>query len=109
MCPDDLFEPEGGFLEHGIAKIMAQRIIDGLEVIQIDEDKGNLPVAALRCANRCIELCEEERAVRQVSQRIKHGLLLKLLLGLLQGIDHPVEFMLHITELIPPSTDDADR
>ena len=62
---------------------MAHGIVHELEAIKIDEDDGDLLIAAAGIRQCQREAILEERAIGQAGQRIVGGLILSLLLGAL--------------------------
>ena len=61
------------FLQHQIAGVMAERVVDLLEAIEIDQQDRQALVVAMRAQDRLLQAIEEQRAIRQVGQRIVIG------------------------------------
>ena len=66
---DGGLQPAADFLEQRIADGMAERVVDVLEVIEIEAQHREL-VARLRPAQSLLELLVEQHAVRQIGQRV---------------------------------------
>ena len=64
--------------------LVAGRVAEaGLEVVEVDEDDGDVREATLRPHQRVLDTVGEERAVREVGDRVVEGLVCELLLELL--------------------------
>ena len=59
---------------------MPEAVVDGLEVVEVDEQHGDVGEAALRTHERVLDAIREQRAVREVGDRIMEGLVLELVL-----------------------------
>ena len=57
-------------LQHAVAGMMAQRVVDLLEAVQVQEQQRQRRAFTVRDACRLIEAVVQERAVRQVGQRV---------------------------------------
>ena len=79
-------------LQDRIAGQMAVLIVDGLEVVQVDEDQARGGAVALHMRQRAIELALEAAAVEHVEQRIGFDLLLKMADALARGAELGIEF-----------------
>jgi hypothetical protein len=73
-------QPLGDGAQEPVARAMAERIVDDLEVVEVDEEHRHLPAAAHQ---RAVEALQEELAVGQARQMIVVGLPRQLALGLL--------------------------
>ena len=80
MLGDAFAEPAGDFLEQGVADGMTERVVDFLEMIEIEAEHREL-IAALDEAQRLLELFPEQRPVRQIGQRVMARHMGDLLLG----------------------------
>jgi hypothetical protein len=74
-------EPAGNFLQQRIADRMAERVVDFLEMIEIEAEHREL-VATLDEPQRLLELFAEQRPVRQIGQRVVARHVRNLFLGL---------------------------
>src|SRR5438105_4746339 len=75
-------EPEGYRLQERVADRMAERVVDFLEMIEIEAEYREL-VAALGQPQRLLALFAGQRPVRQIGQRVMARHMRDLLLGLL--------------------------
>jgi hypothetical protein len=57
---------------------VTEAVVDGLEVVEVDEDQGDEPVAAP--AERVLEAVVEQRPVRQARELVVEGAVAQLLL-----------------------------
>ena len=73
QAPPDLLENE-------VAGSMAEAVVDGLEVVEVDEHDGDGGRASLGAPERVLDAVGEERAVREVRHRIVERLVGELLL-----------------------------
>ncbi len=69
-------EPRRHLLEQRIADVVAERIVDGLEAVDVDEHRGEEPVLAALAGDGVRQPVLQQRAVRQPRQRIARGELL---------------------------------
>ena len=67
-------EPQRDLAQQLVAVRMAERVVDLLEAVEVDEEDSDLPVAALRHRERAFEPFLEQDAVRQAGQRVMRGL-----------------------------------
>ena len=70
-----------------VADRMAERIVDPLEMVQVDEDQRRLVAAQLAGAQRLREVLDDLVAVGQAGELVMVGEVLRLGLGLLQAAD----------------------
>src|SRR5205085_1048776 len=82
VLADAFAEPAGDLLQQGVTDRMAQRVVDILEVIEIETKYREL-ITALGEAERLFELFAEQRAVGQIGQRVMTRHMKDLFLGLL--------------------------
>ncbi len=61
------------FLQHLIAGVMPERVVDLLEAIEIEQQHGEALVIAMRAQDRLLQPIEEQRAVGQVGERVVVG------------------------------------
>ena len=66
-------QPARDLHQQHVAGIMAERIVDDLEAVEIDEQHGKLPLVALRGVDRTAQQSVEHLAVRQVRQAVMRG------------------------------------
>ena len=68
-----LRQPPRHLDEHAIAAVVAEAVVDRLEVVDVDEEDRHLPARRpLQALERHPEAVEEQRAVGQVGERIVH-------------------------------------
>ena len=67
-------------LQHAIANRVTERVVDELELIDVEEENGRTALGALRVRQRHGDAIAEQRAVRQSGQRVVIRLILDLLL-----------------------------
>ena len=60
-----LVEARGGQAQQLVADLVAERVVDGLEVVEVDEQHRDALAAAARVGQRVADAVLEERAVRQ--------------------------------------------
>ena len=87
--PDGRLEPAGDRHEQPVSRLVAERVVDELEAVEVEEEHGGgrLRGGALRPPDRLVEAVEEEHAVGQAGQRVVHRVVLQAPLGLLAGGD----------------------
>ena len=73
-------QPVGHGAQQLVAARVAQRIVDLLELVEVDEVDGERPAAA-QARHRGVHLVAEKRAVGQAGERIVAGQLIDLGLG----------------------------
>ena len=76
-------EARGDGLQHPVAGIVAERVVDDLEVVEIQEQHGERPAGLAPAAERVFDAITEQRAVRKVGHWIVKRLIGELLLELL--------------------------
>src|SRR5688572_1948708 len=76
-------KPPGDLLQQQVADIVAQRVVDGLEVVQIDEEDCPPPPAASGRRQCLLQPVQQEPSVGQLGQRIVKCQMFDLLLGCL--------------------------
>ena len=70
---DDLFQSSGQFDENPVAGVVAQRVVDLFETVQIQEEEGTAPVVFPGVAESGFEGFEEFVAVGQAGERVGPG------------------------------------
>jgi hypothetical protein len=65
---DALLDATGNFDQQCISRYMAERVVDDLEAVEIDEQHGALPAVAAAVLDRAIDLLAEHDAVRQAGE-----------------------------------------
>ena len=63
----------GDLTKKGIADRVAERVVDVLELIEVDHEQGAALFAMGRIAQRFVERLPHHRTVRQAGQRIEPG------------------------------------
>ena len=71
--PEGVAQHVGQALEQGVARVVAQRVVDVLEVIDVDHDQAEHLAQQLRRADRLLEPVLEQGAVGQVGQGVLEG------------------------------------
>ena len=74
------FEPLGHCDEHTVAEVVAEAVVDHLEVVDVHEQHGNRCRPAVGAVEGMGDPVEEERPVGQSGQRVVEGLMVELLL-----------------------------
>ena len=74
-------QPLGDLPEQGVADRMAERVVDVLEAVEIDQEQRAALLPMGRVAQRLVERLAHHRAVGQAGQRIEPGEPVDLLLG----------------------------
>ncbi len=73
LGPGRLAEHAGHLAEHGVAGVVAERVVDPLEVVDVEhQDRQAEPRDVAEVGQRP-DLVEEERPVVQAGQRVAHG------------------------------------
>ena len=76
---DALLQTLGGLAQHVVAGLVAERVVDALEVIEIDDEQRELARLAVGLREAARELVHEVLAVRQRGQRVVVGAHVELL------------------------------
>src|SRR5262249_13995015 len=66
-------------LEHRIARLVTERVVDLLEAVEVEQHQRETGPAALRVQERLLQAVVEETAVREPGQRVEERKLLDLL------------------------------
>ena len=80
-------QPAADFHQQHVAGVMAQRIVDDLEAVEIDEQHRKLALVALRGVDRPPQHAVELVAVRQVGQAVMRRQIFDALVGLRLFVD----------------------
>ena len=90
-------EPLGHELQQLVAGRVPEPVVDGLEVVEVDEQHGHLGGAARTAAERVLGAVVEQRAVGEPGELVVEGAVAQLLLEALAGVvvahgqDEPVD------------------
>ena len=84
---DAAFQAGGDHLQHGIAEGVAERIVDVLEVVEVEKQQRTAQVVALEQGNLLAQAVHQQGAIGQVGQGVVVGQVLDLCLGLLEVAD----------------------
>ena len=71
MIAHHRLQPLGDLAEQGVADRMAERVVDVLEAVEIDQEQGAALLAVGGVAQRLVERLAHHRAVGQAGQRIE--------------------------------------
>ena len=74
-------QPPAGFDDDGVAAGVTEGVVDGLEVVEVDQVDGDGPAAPLEPFDRGGQPVGQERPVGQPGQPVAQRQLLELLLG----------------------------
>ena len=101
-------QPRRHFLQHQIAGVMPEGVVDLLEAVEIDQQHRQALVIAMRAQDRLLQSIEEQRAVGKIGQRVVIGEIGDALVGQvtlaphrgfaqfpLDGRRQPLEVVLH--------------
>ena len=69
--------------KHPVASIVTERVVDNLEVVEVQEQHGERLAVLAPPPERVLDAIAEQRPVREVGNRIVEGLIGELLLELL--------------------------
>ncbi len=75
---DGGLDPSGGFDEELVAHRVAERVVDGLEPVQVDEQHAEHAAVTSDAGERLLEPVGEHHAVRQTGERIVQHLVREL-------------------------------
>ena len=75
-------QPVGDFHQQHVAGIVAQRIVDDLEPVEIDEQHRKLPLVAVRGLDRVVQQLVEHLPIGQIGQAVMRGEIFDPLVGL---------------------------
>src|SRR5215831_7950007 len=71
--PNDIAHALGRLGESGVAREVTHAVVDLLEVVEVEDDQGELPLVAMRAGALARERLVEEAAVEQARERIEVG------------------------------------
>ena len=80
---DVLLDPLGDLAQQLVADRVAERVVDDLEAVEVEEEDGQPLVVPVGLGHGERQAVVEEQAVGQVRQRVVEGEVLDLLLGAL--------------------------
>ena len=63
-------EPLGQLLQQAVTHLVTECIVDGLETVQFHEQHPRAPLAPARARQRLFQAIEQQRAVRQLGERV---------------------------------------
>ena len=75
---DGVVEPARELDEHLVARGVAERVVDGLEVVEVEEDHGRRACLARRAGDRVADLLGEHRPVREPGHGVVERLVREL-------------------------------
>jgi hypothetical protein len=103
-------EPAGGLRQQAVAGAVAERVVDDLEVVEVQEKDGDLAVAQRPDGDRLEQQLQEARPVGDARQRVGTRLQLELLLrGLAIGDVEALEQELAVARSRPLPEAPPDR
>ena len=73
-------QPSSDLLENPVAGLVAETVVDRLEVVQVDEHDRDVGEPTLRSHQRMLDAIREQRSVGEARHRIVEGLMRELLL-----------------------------
>ena len=74
--PSELLEAVRDLLQQAVARVVAERVVDLLEVVEVDQHHGRGDVRAAAGGDRLLDAVAEERAVGEPGQRVVQRLVL---------------------------------
>ena len=63
-------QPPRRLIQHGVARLVAERVVDHLEAVEVDEHHGERALVAPRALASGVQELAERRAVRQPGERV---------------------------------------
>ncbi len=81
----DAAQAVGHFFQQFIAAVMAERIVDHLEAVQIDHQHGDTAFAPLGIRDRLRQAVVEQQTIRQLGERIVRREMLQAGVGIFQA------------------------
>ncbi|KDB50361.1 hypothetical protein X805_40490 [Sphaerotilus natans subsp. natans DSM 6575] len=87
LAPGALRQALGHVAQQPVAAAVAQAVVDGLEVVQVDEHHPDAVLLAPRCGQGLIQPVQHHAAVGELGQRIDMGEQVQIVLGLLLRAD----------------------
>ena len=79
--PREALQPRRDLAQHEVADVVAERLVDRLEAVEVDEQDGQLRALAVRLLHRLGEHAVEHQPVRQAGQAVAEAGALQLGLG----------------------------
>ena len=73
LAPQHARQPMGDTLEHRVADLVAEVVVDRLEAIQVQQDQGECPAVAARASELALDGAPEQPVVAQAGERILVG------------------------------------
>ena len=77
-------QPRRDLTQHVVAGVVAERVVDRLEAVEVDEEHRKCAALALRIRDRLRETSFERKPIRQTGQAVAMGGIKKHVLGLLE-------------------------
>ena len=71
----DLGQPSSDLGQHVVTRVVAESVVDVLEVVEIDEQQPDSPRAALECHERLLQPVHQCNPVRQSGNRVVERLM----------------------------------
>ena len=63
-------EPRGQLLEHAVARLVAERVVDGFEPVEVEDQQAERLARLLGGQNGVFEPIAQQDAIRQIRQRV---------------------------------------
>jgi hypothetical protein len=92
-----------------VSSRMPKAVVDGLEVIEVDEKNGEWLLVTRLTSESVLHAILEELPVREVRKRVVEGLVSQVLLIACEGRGHRVEQLHDLAELVATADGDAMR
>ena len=73
-------QPPSDLLKHPVSGCVAEAVVDGLEIVEVDEHHGNVGESALRPHQGVLDTIREQRSVGEAGHRVVERLVCQLLL-----------------------------
>jgi hypothetical protein len=106
---ESLLQPAADLDEEVVAEVMAQRVVDLLEAIEVHHDHPDQFGAPACVGDGLFQPIEEERAVRESGQRVVRGLKADLLFAFPDPCAHAVEGGRELSDLVVLAKIDGRR
>ena len=109
--PHGLDQPLGDGLQQPVAGVVAERVVDVLEVVEVEEHHGDVPLGPTREGERVLDAIAEQIAVGQLRQRVVKRQLAQLLFEplALADVAQVERQTLHRGVVAQVSADDLER
>ncbi|MBJ7594137.1 MAG: hypothetical protein JF886_04615 [Candidatus Dormibacteraeota bacterium] len=82
-----MLQPSRRFDEHRVADLVAERVVDDLEMVEIEHEHPDEPLAAAEAPQRLVHAVGEEGAVGEPGQRVRQRKALDGCLGVFELTD----------------------